>query len=104
MHVHARVGASAMCDTDILCIAVLAHVPVLACARHDLLSKQLTVHAHIGRQPVLGQRSRPAPPPSGYKHLSAEQRAKLDTALAATAQKKADTAEGVRTEVQNFPL
>ena len=48
---------------------------------------------------MLGQRSRPAPPPSGYKHLSTEQRAKLDAALAATAQGEADAAEGVRTEV-----
>lgn len=51
------------------------------------------------RQPVLGQRSRPRPPPSGYKHLSSEQRAKLDAALAATAEDEADAAEGVRTEV-----
>jgi thiamine monophosphate kinase len=50
---------------------------------------------------VLGQRSRPQPPPLGYKHLSPEQRAKLDAALAATAQSAAaDAAEGVRTEVQ----
>jgi hypothetical protein len=74
------------------------------CARHDLLTEQLTGSCATARQPVLGQRSRPQPPPSGYKHLSPGQRAKLDAALAATAQSEADTAEGVRTEVQNFPV
>lgn len=51
------------------------------------------------RQPVLGQRSRPRPPPAGYKHLSPEQRSKLDVALAQSAEAEADAAEGVRTEV-----
>lgn len=48
---------------------------------------------------MLGQRSRPRPPPSGYRHLTPGQRAKLEAALAQTAEAAADAAEGVRTEV-----
>lgn len=59
----------------------------------------LTLLMVLPGQPVLGQRSRPRPPPSGYRHLTPGQRAKLEAALAQMSGAAADAAEGVRTEV-----